>query len=138
MTLLFKYEPDDPEGKKARRGTTVEHTRTLGLFFLSIEGETDCRAIHLSLTQPSRRLLAAYDAVRQLKLQQISGKFEPEELQHAAMLLDRLSAQIVDQSAEGDQMCLQYGIYFCEKCVLRKLLSRRGLYQRQKGMTNEQ
>ena len=29
-------------------------------------------------------------------------------------------------------MCLQCGIYFREKCVLRKLLSRQCLYQRQK------
>ena len=42
------------------------------------EGETDRRAIHLSLTQPSRRLLAAYDAARRHKLQQIFGDFEPE------------------------------------------------------------
>jgi DNA-binding MarR family transcriptional regulator len=96
------------------------------------EGETDRRAIHLSLTQPSRRLLASYDSARQGRLQQIFGKFEPEELQQAAALLDRLSAQVVDQNAEGKQTCLQCGIYFREKCVLRKLLSRTCLYQRQR------
>jgi DNA-binding MarR family transcriptional regulator len=93
------------------------------------EGETDRRAIHLSLTQPSRRLLAAYDAARKRKLQQVFAKFNVEELEQAAVLLDRLSASIVDQSAKTEQMCLQCGIYFREKCVLRKLLSRRCLYQ---------
>jgi len=97
------------------------------------EGETDRRAIHLSLTQPGRRLLASYDAARQRKLQQIFGNFEPGELRQAAELLDRLSARIVDHSAKADQMCLQCGIYFREKCVLRKLLSRRCMYQRQRG-----
>jgi len=93
------------------------------------EGETDRRAIHLSLTQPSRRLLAAYDAARKRKLQQVFAKFNVEELEQAAVLLDRLSASIVDQSAKTEEMCLQCGIYFREKCVLRKLLSRRCLYQ---------
>ena len=96
------------------------------------EGETDRRAIHLSLTQPSRRLLAAYDAARQHKLQQIFGKFPPEELRQAAVLLDRLSACIINHSSQGEQMCLQCGIYFREKCVLRKLLSRQCLYKHQK------
>jgi DNA-binding MarR family transcriptional regulator len=93
------------------------------------EGETDRRVIHLSLTQPSRRLLAAYDAARKRKLQEVFGEFDAGELQRASALLDRLSACVVDQSAKTEQMCLQCGIYFREKCVLRKLLSRRCLYQ---------
>lgn len=95
------------------------------------EGETDRRATHLSLTQPSRRLLAAYDAARQRKLLQVFGQFTPGDLQQAATLLDKLSARIVDQSAKGEQMCLQCGIYFRNKCVLRDLLSRQCLYRRQ-------
>jgi DNA-binding MarR family transcriptional regulator len=102
------------------------------------EGESDRRSIHLSLTQPGKRVLAAYEAVRQRKLQQVFGKFAPEELQHAAMLLDRLSAQIVHEgAADGEQMCLQCGLYFREKCVMRKLLSRRCPYQQHRAMANE-
>ncbi len=96
------------------------------------EGETDRRAIHLSLTQPSRRILAAYDAAHERKLQQIFGTFDPEELEQAAELLDRLSSQIVGRGGEGKQICLQCGIYFREKCVLQKLLDRPCLFQRQK------
>lgn len=102
------------------------------------EGESDRRSIHLSLTQPGKRVLAAYEAVRQRKLQQVFGKFAPEELQHAAMLLDRLSAQIVHEgAADGEQMCLQCGLYFREKCVMRKLLSRRCPYQQHRATANE-
>jgi DNA-binding MarR family transcriptional regulator len=96
------------------------------------EGESDRRAIHLSLTQLSRRLLDAYDEARRRKLQQVFGQFDPEELQQAALLLDRLSARIVEHSARAEQMCLQCGLYFREKCVLRKLLSRRCLYHHHK------
>jgi DNA-binding MarR family transcriptional regulator len=96
------------------------------------EGETDRRSIHLSLTEPSRRLLAAYEAARQAMLQKIFAQFESEELQLAAALLDRVSAQIVGHSITGEQLCLQCGIHFREKCVMRKLLDRPCLYQRQR------
>jgi len=96
------------------------------------EGEADRRAIHLSLTQLSRRLLDAYDEARRRKLQQVFGQLDPEELRQAALLLDRLSARIVEHSARAEQMCLQCGLYFREKCVLRNLLSRRCLYQHHK------
>lgn len=88
------------------------------------EGETDRRAIHLSLTQPSRRILAAYDAARERKLQQFFETFEPQELERAAELLDRLSSQIVSRGGREEEICLQCGIYFREKCVLQKVLGR--------------
>ena len=97
------------------------------------EGEMDRRAIHLSLTEPSRRILAAYDAARERKLQQIFGTFEPDELEQATALLDRLSSQIVGRGGEGKEICLQCGIYFREKCVLQKLLDRPCRFQPQKG-----
>lgn len=96
------------------------------------EGESDRRSIHLSLTQPSRRMLAAYDSARQEKLNRIFGQFEPEELRQAAVLLDKLSVQIVGNSRERDQLCLQCGIHFREKCVLRSQLDRPCQFQRQK------
>jgi DNA-binding MarR family transcriptional regulator len=97
------------------------------------EAETDRRAIHLSLTQPSRRLLANYDAARQRKLREIFGDCNPQDLKQAAELLDRLSACMIGVSANPEEMCLQCGIYFREKCILAKLLNRRCLYQRQTG-----
>ncbi len=94
------------------------------------EEETDRRAIHLSLTQPSRRLLANYDAARQRKLQEIFRDFDPKELQKAATLLDRLSACIVDSSANPEQMCLQCGIHARKECVLRTILKRSCIFER--------
>ena len=97
------------------------------------EGETDRRSIHLSLTEPSRRILANYEAARRSKLQEIFENFRGEELRQAAALLDRLSAQIVEKSGGKKERCLQCGLYFREKCVLRKMLSRQCLYKRQRG-----
>ena len=97
------------------------------------EGETDRRSIHLSLTQPGKRLLATYEAARERKLLQVFGKFDPKELQQAAALLDRLSAQIVHEREHEEQMCLQCGLYFREKCVMRMLLSRRCPYHQHRA-----
>ncbi len=94
------------------------------------EDENDRRAIHLSLTQPSRRILANYDAAREHKLREIFQDFDPRELQKAATLLDRLSACIVDSGADLEQICLQCGIHARKKCVLRTLLNRACLYER--------
>jgi len=96
------------------------------------EGETDRRSIHLSLTEPSRRLLAAYQAARLRKLEQVFGSFELNDLRQAAQLLDRISARIVEQGVREGQMCLQCGIYFREKCVLRELTGRQCLFQHHK------
>jgi DNA-binding MarR family transcriptional regulator len=96
------------------------------------EAEADRRSIHLSLTQPSRRMLAAYEAARQQKLQQIFGQFEAGELEQATALLDKLSVQIVGHSREKEQLCLQCGIHFREKCVLATLLGRPCKFHSQK------
>lgn len=65
------------------------------------EDEKDRRAMHLSLTEAGRGLLAAYEDARRSKLEGIFAQFPREELQRAAELLDRISADIVDHTAAG-------------------------------------
>lgn len=97
------------------------------------EGEADRRASQLSLTTPGRGLLAAYEAARNQKLQEIFGECSPEQLRAAAELLDRLSASIVEHTAKPEEICLQCGIYFREKCVLREYVRCTCFYQRHKA-----
>ncbi|MCL4522450.1 MAG: MarR family winged helix-turn-helix transcriptional regulator [Acidobacteria bacterium] len=92
------------------------------------EGRLDRRAAVLSLTARSRRLLAAYDAARDQKLTEIFRAFSPEELEHTTEILDRLSAGLLDHDAKPEETCLQCGIYFREKCLLRKLVGRQCFY----------
>ncbi len=92
------------------------------------EGRLDRRAAVLSLTARSRRLLAAYDAVRDQKLTEIFRTFSSEELEHTTEILDRLSAGIIDHNAKPEETCLQCGIYFREKCLVHKLVGRRCFY----------
>ncbi len=93
----------------------------------------DRRAISLSLTAAGRRLLALYETARSQKLMEIFEKLPAEELHRVAEFLDQLSAHIVESGPAAEELCLQCGIYFREKCLIRTKLSRKCLYQRHRG-----
>lgn len=97
------------------------------------EAQPDRRAIELSLTESSRQLLAAYEAAKNRKLAKIFGQFSAAELHRAAGLLDRLSAGLINRSAPPDELCLQCGVYFRERCLLRDLVRRTCFYQQHKS-----
>ena len=97
------------------------------------EGHPDRRASELSLTGEGRRLLSAYEAARDQKLTEIFGACVPEQLCGMAATLDRLSANIVDHTANPQELCFQCGIYFREKCRLRELVRRTCFYQKHKA-----
>jgi DNA-binding MarR family transcriptional regulator len=103
--------------KLVRRKMLVRTERTL-----------DRRTTELTLTRRSVRLLAAYDTAKNRKLAEVFGSFSAEELQHTADILDQLSAGIVDHGAKPEEVCFQCGIYFREKCLVRKLVGRRCFY----------
>ncbi len=96
------------------------------------EGTADRRACELSLTPSGLRLLAAYETAKKEKLARIFGRTAPEELNRVAEVLDRLTAAIVDHTAKPEEICLQCGIYFREKCLLRELVRRTCFYQSHK------
>ena len=48
-------------------------------------------------------------------------------------MLDRVSAEIVNHTANPEEVCLQCGIYFRERCLLRSLMGRTCFYQRHRG-----
>jgi len=93
----------------------------------------DRRASQLSLTTPGREVLAAYETARNQKLQEIFGECSLEQLRVTSELLDRLAANIVDHTAKPEEICLQCGIYFREKCPLREYVQRTCFYQRHKA-----
>jgi len=94
------------------------------------EDQRDRRVMHLHLTSASRRLIAAYEDARQRKLQSVFVQFSQEELRSASELLDRLSADIVDQPSNPGELCVKCGIYFRERCLVRQLVPRNCFYQR--------
>ncbi len=97
------------------------------------EGSKDRRAIELSLTEASRRLLVAYEGEKNRKLAKVFRKFSPRDLSRASEVLDRLSAGIVDHTAKAEEICLQCGIYYREKCLVRQLVRRSCFYHRHRN-----
>jgi DNA-binding MarR family transcriptional regulator len=97
------------------------------------EAHADRRASELSLTGEGRRLLNAYEAARDRKLTEIFSECGPQQLCGTVATLDRLSANIVDHTANPQELCFQCGIYFREKCRLRELVPRTCFYQKHKA-----
>jgi len=97
------------------------------------EAQRDRRAIQLSLTASSRRVLAAYNAAKDRKLSSVFRQFSPQDLQRTADLLDRLTAGIVDHTARAEDICLQCGIYYRQKCLVRQLVRRNCFYHRRQN-----
>ena len=99
------------------------------------EGAKDRRAIELSLTESSRRLLATYEVAKNRKLAKVLRQFSPEDLCRTSEVLDRLSARIVDHTAKAEDLCLQCGIYYRKKCLMSQLVHRECFYHRHKSRT---
>jgi DNA-binding MarR family transcriptional regulator len=97
------------------------------------EAHADRRASELSLTGEGRRLLSAYEAAKDQKLTEIFSSCVPEQLGGMVATLDRLSANIVNHTANPHELCFQCGIYFREKCLLRELVRRTCFYQKHKA-----
>ena len=98
------------------------------------EGDTDRRAIHLSLTGPGRRILESYEAAAKQKMAEAFGQLCAEDIRPVVQLLDRLSSSMMT----GQQLpcvCVQCGIYFRDSCVLRQRYGRRCLYLRGRDRT---
>ena len=114
---------------KAAASVAVDKLVRLELIRRS-EGPEDRRAIHLSLTDHGRRMLDDYDMALQVKLAEVFGQFSGAELHRAAELLDALSELIENHQARRDEICVQCGIYFRQKCALRQRLGRQCLYLR--------
>jgi hypothetical protein len=83
-------------------------------------------------------VLAAYDAAKDRKLASVFRQFSPQDLRRTADLLDRLSAGIVDHTAQAEDLCLQCGIYYRKKCLVRQLVRRHCFYHRHQSRENAQ
>ena len=96
--------------------------------------EGDRRSVYISLTEPGRRILEAYDAALRGGLSEVFLSFAPEEIRQAIGFLDRIAVDIVRRAPHED-FCGQCGIYYREECLFREQLRRQCAYLRQKGRT---
>lgn len=85
------------------------------------ESEGDRRAVELAVTDEGRRILEQYDAVTTRTLGEIFRDVPADELEQAAGLLDRLSANLVGRgNVVDEETCFRCGMYFREECLLRE------------------
>jgi DNA-binding MarR family transcriptional regulator len=103
------------------------------MYLRRAEGERDRRVIHLSLTEAGRRVLHAFDAARAKQIEALFGGLSDEELRQSSDLLQKLSARIVDQGLSPEETCLQCGVYFRDRCVIRERIGQRCNYLRYKA-----
>jgi DNA-binding MarR family transcriptional regulator len=94
-------------------------------FLRRTEGKLDRRAMHLSLTAQGQRAVTKYEAARDRKMMGIFEETPAAGLRRAVTLLDSLSASLVDHGANPEELCLQCGIYFPDKCVVRHRTDRK-------------
>jgi DNA-binding MarR family transcriptional regulator len=113
---------------KAAAGQTVEKLVRRRWLRRTVD-KSDRRTARLSLTESGQRLLAEYETARNHMLAKVFRGYSDKELRHMANLLDRVSTEIVSQTARPEEICLQCGIYFRERCLLRNLMGRTCYYQ---------
>ncbi len=89
-------------------------------FLRRAEAKLDRRAMHLSLTEQGRRAIAAYEEARDAKLLAFFSGTPAAGLRRAIAMLDNLSASLVEHGADPEELCLQCGIYFPDKCIARQ------------------
>jgi len=103
------------------------------------ESARRAEAIQRAPTGPARGRDLALDApvaetARNEKLARVFQGYSDKELRHMADLLDRVSTEIVNHSVKPEAICLQCGIYFRERCLLRKLMGRTCFYQQHRDL----
>jgi DNA-binding MarR family transcriptional regulator len=118
---------------KAAAGQTVEKLVRRKWLRRAVD-KSDRRTASLSLTETGQRLLAQYETARNEKLARVFRGYSDKELRHMANLLDRVSREIVNHTAKTEEICLQCGIYFRERCLLRKLMGRTCFYQQHRDL----
>jgi DNA-binding MarR family transcriptional regulator len=101
------------------------------------EGESDRRAILLSLTEAGKRLMRLYEAARDKKLEKVFKQFPLEDLRKTAAMMERLAVSIVSHNANPEEVCLQCKIYFREKCLMREIARHDCFYDRRKSLAHE-
>jgi DNA-binding MarR family transcriptional regulator len=102
-------------------------------FLKRAEGKEDRRASELAVTPAGLRVLDQFEAARRRWLAQVFQRISAEDLQLAAGVLYELAASIVATSANPEQVCLQCGVYFKDRCLLHEAVSGTCQYRQRKS-----
>lgn len=102
-------------------------------FLRRAAGKEDRRSSELVLTPAGRRVLAEFEAARSRWLSQVFRRISAEHLQLTTGVLYDLAASIVATSANPEQVCLQCGVYFKDRCLLHESVNQTCQYRQRKS-----
>jgi DNA-binding MarR family transcriptional regulator len=102
-------------------------------FLKRAEGKEDRRASELAVTASGRRVLAEFEAARRRWLAQVFRRVSTEHLKLAAGVLYELASSIVATSANPEEVCLQCGVYFKDRCLLHDAVRGTCQYRQKKS-----
>lgn len=78
--------------------------------------EGDRRVTLLSASAKGRRLIQSYEKLKKERLTPVLERFEPEEIDQFAHLLERFSVLLFEQEKADRDYCLRCAAYAQEKC----------------------
>lgn len=104
-------------------------------FLKRAEGKEDRRSSELAVTSGGRRVLAEFEAARRRWLAQVFRRISAEDLELTAGVLYELASTIVATSANPEEICLQCGVYFKDRCLLHEAV--RGTCQYRQGKSRQ-
>ncbi len=84
------------------------------------EAASDRRASELALTEAGARLVRTYENSRNRELARVFEEIPRQDVRRAALLLDRLTSRIVNQTGRPEGICLQCGIHLQKRCLVRE------------------
>jgi DNA-binding MarR family transcriptional regulator len=83
------------------------------------EATTDRRLTELSLTRFGREVLTRYERLKTDMLARTFEQFSADELRHAARVLGKLSAALLNSSGKAEEICLQCYMHG-DTCTVRQ------------------
>lgn len=84
------------------------------------EYAADRRAVRLALLETGQRIIQRYNDLKSKSLPKMFTAVRPTMLKSVAMVLDSLSVALLENAPEKSRnTCLQCGIFFRERCVMR-------------------
>jgi hypothetical protein len=83
------------------------------------EAKNDRRLTELSLTRFGNEVLARYERLKADMLARTFEQFAPDELRHAARVLEKLSAALLNSSEKAQAICLHCYMHG-DTCAVRQ------------------
>lgn len=95
-------------------------------------GQRDRRRSELSLAAAGRKVLEQYDTSKDRTFAEIFKDLDRDEVRRTTAFLETLTREVVNRSANAEEICLQCGIYLRKRCLVREAARADCQYQKRR------